>query len=82
MWLSFERLLMLSNLVMRSFLVQYKDLKSLGTAGVFFQAPDKFLKAFCLRANNSGARGLAGFQESFIVNKCWRFSLTNHFESQ
>ncbi|XP_036952445.1 uncharacterized protein LOC119018692 isoform X1 [Acanthopagrus latus] len=59
-----------------------KDLKSLEQTGVFVQTLDNYVKGsvFCVCADNLGAHGLAGFQESFNVKNFCRFCLTNRGE--
>lgn len=53
------------------------DIQSLEQEGVFIGALDRFVKGtvFCVCADNLGAHGLAGFQESFNVDKFCRFCL-------
>lgn len=48
-----------------------KDVKSLEQVGIFAPALQQYIKGtvFCICADNLGAHGLAGFQESFIVEK-------------
>lgn len=52
-----------------------KDIKSLERDGVFVEVLDKFVKGtvFCVCADNLGAHSLAGFFESFNVDKFCRF---------
>lgn len=54
-----------------------KDVKSLEQVGIFAPALQQYIKGtvFCIYADNLGAHGLAGFQESFIVEKFCRFCL-------
>lgn len=54
-----------------------KDIKCLECEGVFVEVVDEFVKGtiFCVSADNLGAHGLAGFCESFIVEKFCRFCL-------
>ena len=52
-----------------------KDVESLERDGVVVEVLDKFVKGtiFCVCADNLGARSLAGFHESFNVEKFCRF---------
>ena len=54
-----------------------KDIKCLEQQGVFVQVLDQFVRGtvFCVCADNLGAHGLAGFHESFTVDKFCRFCL-------
>lgn len=57
-----------------------KDLKHVEQNGVFVEALQRSVgaKLFCVCADNLGAHGLAGFQESFTVDKFCRFCLVSH----
>lgn len=48
-----------------------------GNEGIFVDVLDQFVQGtiFCLCADNLGAHGLAGFFESFTVDKFCRFCL-------
>lgn len=51
-----------------------KDIKYLEQQGIFVEVVGQFIKStvYCVCADNLGAHGLAGFHESFIVEKfCW-----------
>lgn len=56
-----------------------KDIQSLERNGVFVEVLDKFVKGtvFCVCADNLGAHSLAGFHESFNVEKFCRFCCLN-----
>lgn len=56
-----------------------KDIKSLEQVGIFVPALQKYVKGtvFCVCADNLGAHGLAGFQESFIVDNFCRVCLVS-----
>ena len=56
-----------------------KDIKSLEKHGVFVEVLGKFVKGtvFCVCADNLGAHSLAGFHESFNVEKFCRFCCLN-----
>lgn len=57
-----------------------KDLKLLEQHGIFVETLKKVVavKLFCVCADNLGAHGLAGFQESFTVDTFCRFCLVSH----
>ncbi|KAI7813834.1 hypothetical protein IRJ41_002408 [Triplophysa rosa] len=57
-----------------------KDIKTLEQVGIFVPALQQYVKGtvFCVCADNLGAHGLAGFQESFIVDNFCRFCLISH----
>lgn len=59
-----------------------KDIKSLEQEGVFVEVLERYVKGtvFCVCADNLGAHGLAGFQESFNVEKFCRFCLISRKE--
>lgn len=59
-----------------------KDFKLVGQHGVFVEnlKTTVNVKLFCVCADNLGAHSLAGFQESFIVDKFCRFCLVSHRE--
>lgn len=54
-----------------------KDIKCLEQEGIFIEAVGQFVKSsvYCVCADNLGAHGLAGFSESFAVDKFCRFCL-------
>lgn len=54
-----------------------KDLKFIEEYGT--DVSENFrVKLFCVSADNLGAHSLAGFQESFRVDKFWCFCLVSH----
>ena len=59
-----------------------KDLKLIEDNGIHIDALKSSVgvKIFCVCADNLGAHGLAGFQESFIVDKFCRFCLISRGE--
>lgn len=61
-----------------------RDLVYLETKGVFVQGLGSYVKGTILyvSADNLGAHSLAGYQESFNVEKCCRFCLANRVDIQ
>ena len=59
-----------------------KDLKRIEDNGIHIDALKSSVgvKIFCVCADNLGAHGLAGFQESFILDKFCRFCLISRGE--
>lgn len=61
-----------------------RDLEHLETIGVFVQGLGSYVKGTVLyvSADNLGAHSLAGYQESFNVEKCCRFCLASRADIQ
>ncbi|XP_041863678.1 uncharacterized protein LOC121653945 [Melanotaenia boesemani] len=59
-----------------------EDIKCLERDGVYVEVLDKFVKGtvFCVCADNLGAHSLAGFSESFNVEKFCRFCCLNRHQ--